>query len=176
MHQEQRNLGMAKLVQGAEAGHRSPGAVAAEARTAEIADRAREFRKRESGGVYLQAINPRRCQALYVFQPADGVARGIHGHVLFMLALNVFAVGRLERFVPIRPTGVRKPGMPADYFREDFLFAGVGKLPIEFARQRQPFVAVEYGFPLFGSESIPAHELRKKLRSSLPSDGGNHDR
>src|SRR6266849_9886692 len=45
MHQEQRNLGMAKLVQRAEAGHRSPGAVAAEASAAEIADSAREFRK-----------------------------------------------------------------------------------------------------------------------------------
>src|ERR1700686_1930460 len=45
MHQEQRNLRMAKLVQGAEAGHRSPGAVAAETSAAEIADGTGEFRK-----------------------------------------------------------------------------------------------------------------------------------
>src|ERR1700730_11346643 len=45
MHQQQRNLGMAKLVQGAEAGHRSPGAVAAEASATEIADGTREFGK-----------------------------------------------------------------------------------------------------------------------------------
>src|SRR6202521_4047496 len=45
MHQEQRNLGMAKLVQGAEAGHCSPSAVAAEASAAEIADGSGEFRK-----------------------------------------------------------------------------------------------------------------------------------
>src|SRR6266852_4902898 len=43
VHQEQRNLGMAKLVQSAEAGHRSPGAVAAEASTAEIANGTGEF-------------------------------------------------------------------------------------------------------------------------------------
>src|ERR1700737_3312278 len=52
MHQKQRNLGMAKLVQGAEAGHRSPGAVAAKTSAAEIADSAGEFRKGESRGVY----------------------------------------------------------------------------------------------------------------------------
>src|SRR5229473_4040357 len=43
MHQEQRNLGMAKLVQGTKAGHRSPCAVAAETSAAEIADGAGEF-------------------------------------------------------------------------------------------------------------------------------------
>src|ERR1700674_2742891 len=45
MHQEQGNLGMAKLVQGAEACHCSPCAVTAEASAAEVADGAREFGK-----------------------------------------------------------------------------------------------------------------------------------
>src|SRR5882762_9122258 len=115
MHQEQRNLGMAKLVQGAEAGHGPPGAVAAETSAAEIADGSGEFRKGQSGGVYLQAINPGRRQALYVFQPADGVAHRIDRHVLFMLVLDVFTVGCLEGFFPMLPTGVRKPGMSTDY-------------------------------------------------------------
>src|SRR5258705_13803087 len=45
VHQEQRYLGMAKLVHGAEAGHRSPSAVAAEASAAKIADGAGKLRK-----------------------------------------------------------------------------------------------------------------------------------
>src|ERR1700732_2527545 len=43
MHQEQRNLGMAKLVQGSKACHCSPGAVPAEPSTPEIADGPGEF-------------------------------------------------------------------------------------------------------------------------------------
>jgi hypothetical protein len=46
MHQEQRNLRMPKLIEGAEASHRSAGAVAAETSATKVADSAGEFRKR----------------------------------------------------------------------------------------------------------------------------------
>jgi hypothetical protein len=57
--------------------------------------------------MYLQAVYPRRWQALDVLQPADGVAHRIYRHVLFVLVLNIFAIGRLEGFFPIFPIGVR---------------------------------------------------------------------
>jgi hypothetical protein len=120
----------------------SPGAVAAETGAAQIADGTCEFCEGQSSGMYLEAVNPGSRQALYVFQPADGVAHGINGHVLFVLVLNVFTIGCLEGFFPILPTGVRKPGMSADYGGKDFLFGCVRKLPIELPRQRQPIVAV----------------------------------
>src|SRR5579863_2557441 len=77
MHQKQRNLGMPKLIQSAKACHCSPGAVTAEPGATEIADGAGEFRKRKRCRVYFQAIDPRSCQALNVFQPADRIAHCI---------------------------------------------------------------------------------------------------
>ena len=99
--------------------------------------------------MYLQAVNPRRRQTLYVFQPADGIAHRANRHLLLVLVLNVFAVGRLEGFFPILPTGVRKPGVSADYWGEDFLFGCVRELPIEFKSQRQPVFAVQHGIPFW---------------------------
>jgi hypothetical protein len=99
--------------------------------------------------VYLQAVNPRRCQALYVFQPAEGVWHRINGHVLFVLVLNVFTVGGLEGFFPTLPTGVWKPWMSADYFREDFSLSCIRKISVEFPRQRQPVFAVKHAIPVW---------------------------
>jgi hypothetical protein len=53
-----------------------------------------------------RTVNPRRRQALDVFQPSDSIAHRVGRHVFFMPVFNVFAVGRLESFVPILPTCV----------------------------------------------------------------------
>src|SRR5260370_11410235 len=122
--------------------------------------------------MYLQAVNPRRRQTLYVFQPADGIAHRANRHLLLVLVLNVFAVGRLEGFFPILPTGVRKPGMSADNLGGRLLVRLCTKTPSRVSAPEAASLRGSACDPPFGSEPVVAHGLQTKPGSSLPYRGG----
>ena len=58
VHQQERDLRVAKLVERPEAGRRSPCGGAAEARRPQVADHRREFGQRQRGVVELDQLNP----------------------------------------------------------------------------------------------------------------------
>ena len=96
MKQEQWNLSMAIFIEGSKSRHRSPGAVAAKPRTPQVAYDAGELRKGQSRCVYLQTVQPRQGQFLNIFYAPYRVVHSLYGHILFVLVVDVFALGSLE--------------------------------------------------------------------------------
>src|SRR5580692_6408794 len=101
--QEQWNLSMAIFIEGSKSRHGSPGAVAAKPRTPQIADDSGELRKRQCRSVYLQTVQPRQGQLLNIFYAPYRIVHGLHSHILFVLVVDVFTIGSLERFFPVLP-------------------------------------------------------------------------
>src|ERR1700741_432153 len=103
MEQEQWDLSMAIFVERSKSGHRSPGAVAAKPRTPQVAYDAGELRKWQRRCVYLQTVQPRQGQLLNIFYAPYRIVDSLYGHIFFVLVVDVFAIGSLERFFPVLP-------------------------------------------------------------------------
>src|SRR5580692_5598267 len=107
MEQEQGDLSMAIFVEGSKGCHRSPGAVAAKPRTPQIAYYAGELRKRQCRCMYLQTVQPRQSQLLNVFYTPYRIVHSLDSHIFFVLVVDVFTIGSLERLFPVLPFRMR---------------------------------------------------------------------
>src|SRR5258708_2375775 len=178
MHEQEGDLGVADLVQGAEGGGGAPGAVATEARGAEIPDDRGEFGKGQGGGVQLERIDPGWIEGLEVLDPAYGLADRLDGELLVMLMDDVFGIRRAVRLIPVLPLGMGQPGGAADGFREDVPRVDVGIVPVEFAAEVQPLIPFQHRreslqTPRCVAISVPTslipgrHALRWALNDSI---------
>src|SRR5438552_609517 len=93
---------------------------------------------------------------------ASRTAHRANRHLLLVLVLNVFAVGRLEGFFPILPTGVRKPGMSADNLGGRLLVRLCTKTPSRVSAPEAASLRGSACDPPFGSEPVAAHGLQRK--------------
>jgi hypothetical protein len=103
MEEQQGNLRMAIFIERSKDGHGSPGAVAAKPRHSETSHDAGELGQRQRRRMHLETVHPRCRQLLDIVQASDRIAHGIDRHVFFVLIVDVFAIGGLERLFPVFP-------------------------------------------------------------------------
>ena len=115
----ERDLRVAQLVERAEQRRRAPGAVAAEARGAQVADDRRELGQRQRRGVQLQRRSSQPGGSRWKSSTRPTASRtACDRRVLGVLAGDVLGVAGAERLVPARPLGVRQPRAAALHLRE----------------------------------------------------------
>src|SRR5262249_31803231 len=73
VHDREGNLRVAELVQSSERRHRSPCAVATEARASQVAEHGSKLRQRKRRRVELQAVLPGSCELLEILVMADSL-------------------------------------------------------------------------------------------------------
>ena len=130
---QQRDLGVADLVQRAQGRHRPPGAVAPEAGHPQLGDRARVLRQGDRAVVELDQLNPAGVEVVEQAGLAERRAHTEHGGVLIPLIRDVLTVGRAVGLVPVAPRVVRQPGAAADLLGEELSLVDVARGPVDLA-------------------------------------------
>ena len=109
---QQRDLGMADLIERPQHRHRPPGAVAPEPGHPQLSDRARVLRQGDRTVVELDQLNPPRVQVVDQAGLAQRRPHPEHGGVLVPLGRDVLAVGRPVGLVPVAPRLCGSQGRP----------------------------------------------------------------
>src|ERR1700730_15390001 len=120
---------MAILIEGSKSRHGPPGAVAAKPRASQIAYDSGELRKWQCRCVYLETVQPRQGQLLNIFYAPYRIVHSLYSLIFFVLVVDIFAIGSLERLFPVLPFRMREPGLAADHLWENFLFPHIGVVP-----------------------------------------------
>jgi hypothetical protein len=132
---QQRDLGVADLIQRPQAGHRPPGAVAPEARHPQLGDCPRILDQGHRAVVELDQLNPSGIEVVEQAGLAERRAHTEHGGILVPLIRDVLTVGRAVHLVPVTPRVVRQPGTPADLLREQLPLLDIAGSPVDLAGQ-----------------------------------------
>src|ERR1700722_3631816 len=156
---QQRNLGMADLVERAEGRHHPPGAITAEPSHAQLGDRAGILRQSDRTVVKFDQLQPTRVE--FVDQPWLRQCRTYSEdrRVFFPLISHIFPVGGAVGLAPALPGLMGQPWAAADLFRKEAVFIDVAGRPVDLARYVEPVVSSKYHFAASAisvSESDPA--------------------
>src|ERR1700742_1837040 len=143
---QQRNLGMADLVESAEGRHHPPGAVTAEPSHAQLGDRTGIFGQRDRAVVKFHQLQPTRVE--FADQPRLRQCRTYSedGRVFFALIRHILPVGGAVGLAPVLPGLMSQPGAAADLFRKEAALIDVARGPVDLARYIEPVVSSKYHF------------------------------
>src|SRR6201996_16583 len=169
---QQRNLGMADLVESAEGRHHPPGAVTAEPSHAQLGDRAGIFSQSDRTIVKFDQLQPTRVE--FVDQPRLRQCRTYSedGRVFFPLISHILSVGGAVGLAPALPGLMGQPGAAADLFRKQAAFIDVAGGPVDLARYVEPVVSSKYHFAasaISALESYPAAVLSGTRSRAAPA-------
>src|ERR1700742_834149 len=143
---QQRNLGMADLVERAEGCHHPPGAITAEPSHAQLGDRAGILSPSDRTVVKFDQLQPTRVE--FVDQPWLRQCRTYSedGRVFFPLISHILPVGGAVGLAPALPGLMGQPGAAADLFRKEAALIDVARGPVDLARYIEPVVSSKYHF------------------------------
>src|ERR1700722_3121700 len=169
---QQRNLGMADLVESAEGRHHPPGAVTAEPSHAQLGDRTGIFGQRDRAVVKFDQLQPTGVE--FVDQPwlRQCCTYPADGGVFFPLIRHILPVGGAVGLAPVLPGLTGQPGAAADLFRKEAAFIDVARGPVDLARYVEPVVSSKYHLAASAIsvlESYPAAGLSGARSRAAPA-------